>query len=182
MSASAIATLDSVGAFQRVLYRTAKAQPSRRFHALADKVHRIDVLRRAWVDVASNRGAAGVDGVTIAETRGDIGRLLQKRLQHQGCGSRRHRDAIAGVTPAGAGRVLYCCQGNRQPDNGQEVPDSISVDGPRNVGRKRLSRLQYRSSDLTSSGMFQSGCMKLGPCRLTLHRMVVQPGGSLPPN
>ena len=67
MSASAIATLDSVGALQRVLYRTAKAQPSRRFHALADKVHRIDVLRRAWVDVASNRGAAGVDGVTIAE-------------------------------------------------------------------------------------------------------------------
>ena len=56
MSASAIATLDSVGVLQRVLYRTAKAQPSRRFHALADKVHRIDVLRRAWVDVASNQG------------------------------------------------------------------------------------------------------------------------------
>ena len=67
MSASAIATLDSVGALQRVLYRTAKAQPSRQFHALADKVYRTDVLRRAWVDVASNRGAAGVDGVTIAD-------------------------------------------------------------------------------------------------------------------
>lgn len=67
MSASAIATLDSVGALQRVLYRTAKAQPSRRFHALMDKVYRPDVLRRAWVDVASNRGAAGVDGVTITD-------------------------------------------------------------------------------------------------------------------
>ena len=69
MSASAIATLDSVGALQRVLYRTAKAQPSRKFHALADKVHRPDVLRRAWVDVASNGGAAGVDGVTITDIK-----------------------------------------------------------------------------------------------------------------
>ncbi len=67
---SAIATLDSVGSLQRVLYRTAKAQPSRKFHALAGKVHRPDVLRRAWVDVASNRGAAGVDGVTIADIEG----------------------------------------------------------------------------------------------------------------
>ena len=66
---SAIATLDSVGSLQRVLYRTAKAQPSRKFHALADKVHRPDVLRRAWVDVATNKGAAGVDGVTIADIK-----------------------------------------------------------------------------------------------------------------
>lgn len=63
----AIATLGSVGSLQRVLYRTAKAQPSRKFHALYDKVYRLDVLRRAWTDVASNGGAAGVDGVTIAE-------------------------------------------------------------------------------------------------------------------
>ena len=69
---SAIATLDSVGSLQRVLYRTAKAQPSRKFHALADKVHRPDVLRRAWVDVATNMGAAGVDGVTITDIK-DLG-------------------------------------------------------------------------------------------------------------
>ena len=68
MSANtAIATLSSAGALQRVLYRTAKAQHSRKFHALADKVYRADVLARAWVDVASNGGAAGVDGVTITE-------------------------------------------------------------------------------------------------------------------
>lgn len=53
---------------EKCRYRpTAKAQPSRKFHALADKVYRADVLARAWVDVASNGGAAGVDGVTIAE-------------------------------------------------------------------------------------------------------------------
>lgn len=66
-AATATATLSSVGRLQRVLYRTAKADASRRFHALADKVYRPDVLARAWVDVASNGGAAGVDGVTIAE-------------------------------------------------------------------------------------------------------------------
>ncbi|MDQ3575335.1 MAG: hypothetical protein M3404_10535 [Actinomycetota bacterium] len=66
MSATtAIATLDKVAELQRALYRAAKASPDRRFHALYDKVHRRDVLWRAWVNVARNGGAAGVDGVTI---------------------------------------------------------------------------------------------------------------------
>jgi len=49
-----------------VLYRSAKQDPTRRFHALYDKVARSDVMWRAWVDVATNRGAPGVDGVSIA--------------------------------------------------------------------------------------------------------------------
>jgi RNA-directed DNA polymerase len=64
---TAIATLDKVAELQRKLYRAAKASPDRRFHALYHKVHRRDVLWRAWVNVARNNGAAGVDGVTIAE-------------------------------------------------------------------------------------------------------------------
>jgi group II intron reverse transcriptase/maturase len=48
-----------------VLYRSAKQDPSRRFHALFDKVARSDVMWRAWVDVSTNRGAPGVDGVSI---------------------------------------------------------------------------------------------------------------------
>jgi RNA-directed DNA polymerase len=57
--------VDKVRALQRVLYRSAKQDPTRRFHALYDKVARSDVLWRAWVYVANNQGAPGVDGVTI---------------------------------------------------------------------------------------------------------------------
>lgn len=59
--------LDPVRALQRVLYRAAKQDRERRFHALFDKVVRSDVMWRAWVEVASNRGAAGIDGVSIAQ-------------------------------------------------------------------------------------------------------------------
>jgi RNA-directed DNA polymerase len=57
--------LDKVRALQRVLYRSAKQQPNRRFHALYDKVARGDILWWAWDEVRANRGAPGVDGVTI---------------------------------------------------------------------------------------------------------------------
>ena len=50
-----------------MLYRSAKQDPERRFHALYDKVARSDMLARAWTDVAANRGAPGVDGVAIAD-------------------------------------------------------------------------------------------------------------------
>jgi RNA-directed DNA polymerase len=52
---------------QHALYRAAKADPGRRFHALFDKVHRRDVLDRAWEDVRRNRGAAGIDRVSLAD-------------------------------------------------------------------------------------------------------------------
>jgi retron-type reverse transcriptase len=57
--------VDKVRALQRVLYRSAKQDPKRRFHAVYDKVARSDVLWRAWVDVRNNGGAPGVDGVRI---------------------------------------------------------------------------------------------------------------------
>ena len=60
-------TRDETRDLQHKLYRAAKQSPSRRFHALYDKVHRADVLRRAWFEVAANGGAPGVDGVSIAQ-------------------------------------------------------------------------------------------------------------------
>jgi len=60
-------TEDKVRELQNKLYQAAKQAPSRRFHALYDKVHRKDFLWRAWIDVARNRGAPGVDGVTISD-------------------------------------------------------------------------------------------------------------------
>lgn len=60
---------DKVRVLQRKLYRAAKQQRGRRFHALYDKIHRRDVLERAWKEVAANGGAAGVDGVTIEMVR-----------------------------------------------------------------------------------------------------------------
>lgn len=59
--------LDPVRALQHTLYRAAKADPGRRFHALWDKVLRRDVLWRAWVAVRRNNGAPGIDHTTLAE-------------------------------------------------------------------------------------------------------------------
>jgi group II intron reverse transcriptase/maturase len=70
---------DKVRELQRTLYRAAKACPGRRFHALYDKVHRRDVLERAWGLVRANRGAAGIDRQTIADVeRYGTSRLLDE--------------------------------------------------------------------------------------------------------
>ena len=57
---------DPVRALQHALCRAAKADPGRRFHALADKISRSDVLWRAWVVVRSNNGAPGIDKIALA--------------------------------------------------------------------------------------------------------------------
>jgi RNA-directed DNA polymerase len=51
---------------QNRLWAAAKQSPGRRFHALYDRIHRDDVLWEAWERVRANRGAAGVDRLTLA--------------------------------------------------------------------------------------------------------------------
>jgi len=60
------------------LWAAAKQSPERAFHALYDRVHRGDVLWEAWCRVRANRGAAGVDRVTLAYVQDEYGvqRLL----------------------------------------------------------------------------------------------------------
>jgi RNA-directed DNA polymerase len=71
--------LDAVRALQRTLYRAAKADPGRRFHALYDKVLRRDVLERAWGQVRRNAGAPGIDQTTIADVEQyGVDRLLDE--------------------------------------------------------------------------------------------------------
>ena len=75
--------LDRVRALQRVLYRSAKLDPERRFHALFDKVARSDVMWRAWEDVRANKGAPGVDGVSIDAIEGAGVRVFLEDLAAQ---------------------------------------------------------------------------------------------------
>src|SRR5438552_1828932 len=68
---------DPVRALQHALYRAAKADPGRRFHALYDKVSRSDVLWRAWAVVRRNNGAPGIDKTTLAQVEEyGVARLL----------------------------------------------------------------------------------------------------------
>jgi group II intron reverse transcriptase/maturase len=70
---------EQVRRLQVKLFVAAKRCESRRFHALYDRVHRPDVLWVAWFNVKRNKGAAGVDGVTLeAVEQYGVERLLSE--------------------------------------------------------------------------------------------------------
>ncbi len=67
---------------QRGLWAAAKQSSGRRFHALYDRVYRGDVLWEAWERVRKNRGAAGVDRLTLAAVQVyGVDRMLRE-LRH----------------------------------------------------------------------------------------------------
>jgi len=57
---------DKVRRLQNRLWAAAKQSKGRAFHALYDRIYRDDILWEAWERVRANRGAAGVDALTIA--------------------------------------------------------------------------------------------------------------------
>ena len=63
---------EKVRHLQRRLFRAAKENRGRRFHALYDRIFRRDVLEEAWKRVKYKRGAGGVDGADLSaiEQRG----------------------------------------------------------------------------------------------------------------
>lgn len=105
---------------QRRLWAAAKQSEERRFHALFDRVHRGDVLWEAWERVRANRGAAGVDRVTLALVQEEYGvqRLLSELQQDLRAG--RYR-------PAPARRVdIPKPQGGRRPLGIPTVRDRVA--------------------------------------------------------
>lgn len=60
-------TKEKVRKLQRKLYQSAKVNAKRKFHALYDKIYRIDILKESWKKVKSNKGSAGIDKQTIED-------------------------------------------------------------------------------------------------------------------
>jgi RNA-directed DNA polymerase len=114
------ASFGKVRQLQRRLWAAAKQSKGRRFHALYDRIHRGDVLWEAWGRVRENRGAAGVDRITLAYVEDVYGveRLLAE-LQ---------RDLRAGTyRPAPARRVdIPKPQGGTRPLGIPAVRDRVA--------------------------------------------------------
>ena len=105
---------------QRKLWAAAKQSPERRFHALYDRIHRGDVLWEAWERVRRDRGAAGVDRITLAYVQEVYGvsRLLGELQADLRAGTYR---------PAPAGRVdIPKPDGGKRPLGIPSVRDRVA--------------------------------------------------------
>ena len=122
---------DKVRELQRTLYRAAKADPGRRFHALYDKVSRRDVLERAWELVRANKGAAGIDRQTIADVEQyGVSRLLDELAADLRDGRWRPlparvtsvtRGTLAALRPIGIRLESHLARAIDQPPVGRDI-------------------------------------------------------------
>lgn len=98
--------IDNVRRLQRKLWVAAKRHPGRRFHALYDRIYRGDVLWEAWKRVRANRGAAGVDRMTLAavEVYG-VERMLDELQGDLRAGRYRPQPSLRREIPKPAGGV-----------------------------------------------------------------------------
>lgn len=72
---------ETLARLRQKLGQKAKQEPRFRFYALYDRIYRSDTLEAAWAQVHSNKGAPGVDGVTIhhvVNSEGGVQRFLEQ--------------------------------------------------------------------------------------------------------
>lgn len=118
--------IDKVRRLQRKLWAAARRSPERRFHALADRVYRDDVLVEAWRCVRANRGAAGVDRVTLAAVE-EYG--VERMLDELSCALR-----SGTYRPAPSRRVMIPkAGGGRRPLSVPTVRDRVCQQAARIV-------------------------------------------------
>lgn len=87
------------------LFMAAKAAPKRRFHALYDRIYRGDVLWEAWEAVRRNGGAAGVDGVRLADVeRHGVSEFLQELQDDLKQGRYRSKPVLRRYIPKAGGK------------------------------------------------------------------------------
>jgi RNA-directed DNA polymerase len=90
---------------QRKLYRAAKRQRNRRFHALYDRIFRSDILWQAWEEVRRNGGSAGQDGVSIEDVeREGVEQFLREIEQDLKAGTYRPKPVLRVYIPKADGR------------------------------------------------------------------------------
>ena len=68
---------------RRKLAEKAKREPGFRFYTLYDRIYRPDTLWSAWLLVAANDGAPGVDGVTIQQIKDDDPHAFVEQIQEE---------------------------------------------------------------------------------------------------
>ncbi|MGP0003905.1 MAG: hypothetical protein ACLPTB_03365, partial [Acidimicrobiales bacterium] len=152
---------------QRTLYRAAKADPGRRFHALYDKVYRRDVLEWAWELVRANKGAAGIDRQTIADVEQyGIAKLLDELAADLRDGSYR---------PWPARRVFIPKPGSseRRPLSIPRVRDRVVQ-----AALKTVIEPIFEADMLECSYGFRPGALRTMRSRFSLMRRGTAGGGS----
>lgn len=96
---------DQVRQLQRRLCAAAKRSPTRRFHALYDRICRGDVLWEAWRRVRRNRGSAGLDAQSIADVeQHGIERFIEELGDELRAGRYRPQAVLRRYIPKADGR------------------------------------------------------------------------------